>query len=54
MTVAVAHQASSSSRTIALHTAAREAQLRGTDLAVLHVVESLDMDILRRTTWCRR
>jgi nucleotide-binding universal stress UspA family protein len=45
MTVAVAHQASSSSRTIALHEAAREAQLRSTDLAVLHVVESLDLDI---------
>jgi nucleotide-binding universal stress UspA family protein len=45
MTVAVAHQASSSSRTIALHQAAREAQLRGTDLAVLHVVETLDLDI---------
>jgi nucleotide-binding universal stress UspA family protein len=45
MTVAVAHQASSSSRTIALQQAAREAQLRGADLAVLHVVESLDLDI---------
>jgi nucleotide-binding universal stress UspA family protein len=45
MTVAVAHQAASSTRTIALHEAAREAQLRGTDLAVLHVVESLDLDI---------
>ena len=45
MTVAVAHQASSSSRTIALQQAAREARLRGADLAVLHVVESLDLDI---------
>ena len=45
MTVAVAHQASSATRTIALHEAAREAQLRGKDLAVLHVVESLDLDI---------
>ena len=45
MTVAVAHQASSSSRTIALHQAAREAQLRGTDLAVLHIVETLDLDV---------
>ena len=45
MTVAVAHQASSSSRTIALHEAAREAQLRRTDLSVLHVVESLDLDV---------
>jgi nucleotide-binding universal stress UspA family protein len=45
MTVAVAHQASSSSRTIALHEGVREAQLRGTELSVLHVVESLDLDI---------
>jgi hypothetical protein len=45
MTVAVAHQASSATRTIALHEAAREAQLRGKDLSVLHVVESLDLDI---------
>jgi nucleotide-binding universal stress UspA family protein len=45
MTVAVAHQASSSTRTIALHEAAQEAQRRGEDLAVLHVVESLDLDI---------
>ncbi|HEY5848198.1 MAG TPA: universal stress protein [Microlunatus sp.] len=45
MTVAVAHQASSSSKTIALQEAGREAHLRGTDLAVLHVVESLDLDV---------
>lgn len=45
MTIAVAHQASSSSKTIALHEAAREAQLRRTDLAVIHVVEALDLDI---------
>ena len=45
MSVAVAHQASSSTRAIALHEAAREAQRRGEDLAVLHVVESLDLDI---------
>ena len=45
MTVAVAHQAASSSRTIALHEAAREAGVRGTDLAVLHVVENLDLDV---------
>ncbi len=44
MSVAVAHQVSSTSR-IALTEAAREASLRGTDLAVLHVVESLDLDI---------
>lgn len=44
MTVAVAHQVSSTSR-IALAEAAREAAMRQTDLAVLHVVESLDLDI---------
>jgi nucleotide-binding universal stress UspA family protein len=45
MTVAIAHQASSSSKTIALHEAGRQAQFRGTDLAVIHVVESLDLDV---------
>lgn len=45
MTVAVAHQPSSSARTIALHEAGREAKLRDAELAVLHVVESLDLDI---------
>ena len=45
MTVAVAHQASSASNRIALQTAAREAALRGTDLAVLHIVEALDLDV---------
>ncbi len=45
MTVAVAHQASSATRTLALQEAAREARLRDTDLAVLHVVESLDLDV---------
>ncbi len=45
MTVAVAHQASSSSRTLALQTAGQEAQLRNADLAVLHIVESLDLDL---------
>ena len=45
MTVAVAHQASSSSRAVALHEAAQEARLRGADLAVLHVVETLDLDV---------
>ena len=44
MSVAVAHQVSPTSR-IALREAAREAAMRGTDLAVLHVVESLDLDI---------
>ena len=44
MTVAVAHQVSSTSR-IALAEAVRQAAMRQTDLAVLHVVESLDLDI---------
>ncbi len=44
MSVAVAHQVSPTSR-IALAEAAREAAMRQTDLAVLHVVESLDLDI---------
>jgi nucleotide-binding universal stress UspA family protein len=43
MTVAVAHQASKASR-LALAQAEKEAKIRGTDLAVLHVVESLDAD----------
>jgi len=43
MTVAVAHQVSASSR-IALDQAVKEADYRGTDLAVLHVVESIDAD----------
>ncbi len=44
MSVAVAHQVSPTSH-IALTEAAREASMRQTDLAVLHVVESLDLDI---------
>jgi nucleotide-binding universal stress UspA family protein len=43
MTVAVAHQISATSRK-ALVEAVREANYRGTDLAVLHVVESIDAD----------
>ena len=43
MTVAIAHQVSASSR-IALEQAVKEAGFRGTDLAVLHVVESIDAD----------
>lgn len=45
MTVAVAHQASSASNQIALQVAAQEAALRGSDLAVLHIVEALDLDV---------
>ena len=45
MTVAVAHQAASAARSLALREAAREAVERSTDLAVLHVVESLDKDL---------
>lgn len=45
MSVAVAHQAASNARTIALQEAAREANARDTNLVVLHIVESLDLDI---------
>lgn len=45
MTVAVAHQAASATKHIALREAAREAYLRGGGLAVLHVVEALDLDV---------
>ncbi|HET9873969.1 MAG TPA: universal stress protein [Propionibacteriaceae bacterium] len=44
MSVAVAHQVSPTGR-IALREGGREAALRKTDLAVLHVVETLDLDI---------
>ena len=43
MTVAVAHQVSPTSRK-ALAQAVQEAKYRDTDLAVLHVVDSLDAD----------
>lgn len=43
MTVAVAHQVSPTSRK-ALVQAVREAKFRATDLAVLHVVDSIDAD----------
>jgi len=43
MTVAVAHQVSATSRK-ALVQAVQEAKFRATDLAVLHVVESIDAD----------
>jgi nucleotide-binding universal stress UspA family protein len=43
MTIAVAHQVSPTSR-MALRQALTEARLRGTDLAVLHAVESIDAD----------
>ena len=46
MTVALAHQASSPIGRVALREAAREAQLRTTDLAVIHVVESVDLDLV--------
>jgi nucleotide-binding universal stress UspA family protein len=45
VTVALAHQASSAARDRALREAARQAVLRQTDLAVLHIVESLDLDV---------
>jgi nucleotide-binding universal stress UspA family protein len=43
MTVAVAHQVSATSRK-ALVQAVQEAKYRATDLAVLHVVDSIDAD----------
>ncbi len=43
MTVAVAHQVSPASR-LALAQAEKEAKVRGTDLAVLHVVDNIDHD----------
>ena len=45
MSIAVAHQAASAAKHVALHEAAREASGRGTSLAVIHVVESLDLDV---------
>jgi nucleotide-binding universal stress UspA family protein len=45
MTVALAHQASSPIGRVALREAAHEARLRSTDLAVIHVVDSVDLDI---------
>jgi nucleotide-binding universal stress UspA family protein len=45
MSVALAHQASSPIGRVALREAAREAQLRSTNLAVIHVVESVDLDV---------
>ena len=43
MTIAVAHQVSATSR-LALVEAVKEANYRETDLAVLHVVDSIDAD----------
>lgn len=43
MSVAVAHQHSPTG-TIALTQGAREAKLRGTDLAVINIVDTLDLD----------
>ena len=43
MSVAVAHQPSPTS-TIALRQAAAEAQMRQTSLAVIHIVDTLDLD----------
>lgn len=44
MSVVVAHQTRSSG-SLALEEAARQASFRGTDLVVIHVVDSLDNDI---------
>ena len=46
MTVALAHQASSPIGRVALREAAREAKFRDTDLAVIQVVESVDLDLV--------
>jgi nucleotide-binding universal stress UspA family protein len=45
VTVALAHQTSSAAKHIALREAARQAFLRHADLAVLHIVEALDLDV---------
>lgn len=45
MSVAIAHQASAIGR-LTLQEAAKEAHLRGTALTVLHVPESVDVDIV--------
>lgn len=44
MTVVVAHQVSPTGSLVLEH-GAREAALRGVDLVVVHVVESLDLDV---------
>jgi len=46
MTVALAHQASSLAGGVALREAAREARLRGAELAVIHVVDTVDLDLI--------
>jgi nucleotide-binding universal stress UspA family protein len=46
MTIAIAHQASSPTGRVALREGAREAQLRGSDLAVIHVVDTIDLDLV--------
>jgi len=46
MTVALAHQASSPIGRVALREAAREAKFRKTDLAVIQIVESIDLDLV--------
>ena len=43
MTVAVAHKVAATGR-LALEHGVREARLRGSDLAVIHVVDSIDAD----------
>ena len=45
MPIAVAHQAASAAKHIALLEAAREASVRGSSLAVIHIVEGLDLDL---------
>ena len=45
MSVAVAHQASTTGRVI-LHEAAKEARLRQTSMTVIHVPEGVDVDLI--------
>jgi nucleotide-binding universal stress UspA family protein len=46
MTVALAHQASSPIGRVALREAAREARVREAELAVIHVVDTVDLDLI--------
>jgi nucleotide-binding universal stress UspA family protein len=47
MSVVVAYQATATGR-LTIHEAAKEASLRGTSLSVVHVPESVDVDMLEK------
>ena len=49
MSVAVAHQPSATGR-LALHEAARQASYRGTTLTVIHIADSVDLDLIEAHT----